>query len=161
MRVGIGYDVHPLVEGRRLVLGGLEVPFERGLDGHSDADVVTHSIIDALLGAASLGDIGVHFPSTEAEYENISSILLLCQVGELLRSHHWQVGNIDVTIVAERPKLAPWMDLMRQELSQALQINREQIGLKATTAKGLDSLGQEQAIAAYAVALLRKTGETP
>ena len=156
MRVGIGYDVHPLVAGRRLVLGGVDIPFDRGLDGHSDADVLVHAIIDALLGAAGLGDIGTHFPSSEPKYKDISSISLLCQIGDLLHGNGWHVGNIDATIVAEQPQLSPFVPRMRQGIGAALGISAEQVGVKSTTAKGLGSLGTGEGIAAHAVALVQK-----
>ncbi len=157
MRVGMGYDVHPLVEGRRLVLGGVEIPFERGLAGHSDGDVLVHAVIDALLGAAGLGDIGTHFPSTDPKYKDISSITLLRQIGSLLRDQGWQVGNIDATIVAERPRLSPFADQMRKRMCETLGIGREQIGVKATTTEGLGFAGRGEGIAAYAVALVERS----
>jgi 2-C-methyl-D-erythritol 2,4-cyclodiphosphate synthase len=156
MRVGIGYDVHPLVRGRRLVLGGIEIPFEKGLDGHSDADVLVHAIIDALLGAAGLGDIGTHFPSSEPKYKDISSITLLRQVGSLLQTHGWQVNNIDATVVAEQPKLSSFIPQMQRRISEALGIGPEQVGVKSTTSKGLGFLGKGEGIAAHAVALVEK-----
>jgi 2-C-methyl-D-erythritol 2,4-cyclodiphosphate synthase len=156
MRVGIGYDVHPLVRGRRLVLGGIAIPFEKGLDGHSDADVLVHAIIDALLGAAGLGDIGTHFPSSEPKYKDISSITLLRQVGSLLQTHSWQVGNIDATIVAEQPRLSAFIPQMQRRISEALGIGPEQVGVKSTTSKGLGFLGKGEGIAAHAVALVEK-----
>jgi len=156
MRVGIGYDVHPLARGRRLVLGGVEIPFEKGLDGHSDADVLVHAIIDALLGAAGLGDIGTHFPSSEPKYKDISSITLLRQVGALLQTHSWQVNNIDATVVAEQPKLSPFIPQMRQRIGEALGVSIGQVGVKSTTSKGLGFLGKGEGIAAHAVALIEK-----
>ena len=156
MRVGIGYDVHPLARGRRLVLGGIEVPFEKGLDGHSDADVLVHAIIDALLGAAGLGDIGTHFPSSEPEYKDISSLTLLRQVGSLLQTHGWQIENIDATIVAEQPQLSPFIPRMRQRISETLGISPEKVGVKSATSKGLGFVGKGEGIAAHAVALVEK-----
>lgn len=156
MRVGIGYDVHPLVRGRKLILGGVEIPFNRGLDGHSDADVLVHAIIDALLGAAGLGDIGTHFPSTEPKYKDISSITLLRQVGALLQNHGFRVSNIDATVVAEQPKLSPFIPQMRQRISETLGISPEQVGVKSTTSKGLGFLGKGEGIATHAVALVEK-----
>ena len=156
MRVGIGYDVHPLVEGRRLVLGGVEIPFDKGLDGHSDADVLVHSIIDALLGAAGLKDIGAHFPSSDPQYKDISSLTLLRQVGGLLLSHGWKVGNIDAAVVAERPRLLDYIPQMRQRIAETLGIGMEQVGVKSTTSKGLGFLGKGEGIAAHAVALIEK-----
>ena len=156
MRIGIGYDVHALTSGRRLVLGGVEIPFEEGLAGHSDADVLTHAIIDALLGAAALGDIGYHFPSSEPQYKDVSSISLLERVGELLQRHGWQVGNVDASILAERPHLRPFIDLMRQRIGKALGIDGEQIGVKASTSASLGFAGRGDGIAAYAVALVER-----
>lgn len=157
-RVGIGYDVHPLVDGRRLVLGGVEVPFEKGLDGHSDADVLVHAIIDALLGAAGLGDIGLHFPSSDERYRGKSSISLLRQVVALLHSRGWRVGSVDASVVAERPRLAPHIPRMRQIIGQALEIDTGRVSVKGTTAKGLGSLGRGEGIAVHAVALLEASG---
>ena len=157
MRVGIGYDVHPLVRGRKLVLGGIEIPFNNGLDGHSDADVLVHAIIDALLGAASLGDIGSHFPP-EARYKDISSINLLRQVMTLLRAHGWQVNNVDATVVAEQPRLSPFIAQMQRRISETLGISPEQVGVKSTTSKGLGFLGKGEGIAAHAVALVERSG---
>jgi 2-C-methyl-D-erythritol 2,4-cyclodiphosphate synthase len=150
--VGIGYDVHRLVEGRSLSLGGVEVPFEKGLLGWSDGDVLIHAIIDALLGATALGDIGSHFPPSEPAYKDISSLELLRRVGELLDSRGWAIGNIDATIIAEEPKLSPFFDKMRNNIAQGLNIDKACIGLKAKTSEGLDSLGHGEGIAAYAVA---------
>jgi 2-C-methyl-D-erythritol 2,4-cyclodiphosphate synthase len=157
MRVGIGYDVHPLVRGRKLVLGGIEIPFNNGLDGHSDADVLVHAIIDALLGAAGLWDIGSHFPP-EARYKDISSINLLRQVMTLLRAHGWQVNNVDATVVAEQPRLSPFIPQMQRRISETLGISPEQVGVKATTSKGLGFLGKGEGIAAHAVALVERSG---
>jgi len=156
MRVGIGYDVHPLTPGRRLVLGGVEISFDRGLDGHSDADVLVHAIIDALLGAAGLGDIGTHFPSSDPKYRDVSSIALLRQISALLQAHGWRVDNIDATIVAEQPRLSPFIPQMRQIIGETLGIGVEQVGVKSTTAKGLGFLGQGEGMAAHAVALVDK-----
>lgn len=156
MRIGIGYDVHPLAEGRPLVLGGVKVPFGRGLWGHSDADVVVHAIIDALLGAAALGDIGTHFPDTDPQYENISSILLLERVNAMLQEHGFKVENIDATILAEEPKLAPFVDEMRRNIGDALGIDREQVSVKATTSATLGFAGRGDGMAAHAVALIEK-----
>ena len=156
MRVGIGYDVHSLSAERKLILGGVEIPWPKGLAGHSDADVLAHAIMDALLGAAALGDIGTHFPDTDAQYENISSMVLLSRVNDLLGKHHWHIGNIDATILAQRPKLEPFLEAMRQQIGQALGISPEQVGVKATTGEGLGFAGREEGIAAYAVALVHK-----
>jgi len=155
MRVGIGYDVHPLVPGRRLVLGGLEIPFEKGLYGWSDADVLTHSIIEALLGAAALGDIGSHFPPGDPAYKNISSLELLKKVNDKLAEKGWLIDNIDATVVAERPKLREFIDRMRQQLSQTLGIQMDQVSIKASTSNGLGFEGRGEGIAAHSVALIR------
>ncbi|MGB2583808.1 MAG: 2-C-methyl-D-erythritol 2,4-cyclodiphosphate synthase [Dehalococcoidia bacterium] len=154
MRIGIGYDAHRLTRGRPLVLGGVEIPFEQGLEGWSDADVVVHAIIDALLGATALGDIGSYFPANDPAYEGISSIVLLDRTRNLLSEHGWRISNIDATIVAERPPLHPYIDQMRQNISQALSISKSQVGIKATTTEGLGFTGREEGIATYAVALL-------
>ena len=158
MRVGVGYDVHPLMSGRRLVLGGVEVPFEEGLDGHSDADVLVHAVIDALLGATGLGDIGTHFPSSDPRYKDVSSVSLLRQVVSLLRAGGWLVCNVDASIVAERPRLTPFISEMRGNIAEALGIDTEQVGVKSTTSKGLGFLGKGEGIAVHAVALVEKTG---
>lgn len=154
MRIGSGYDVHRLVEGRRLVLGGVTIPFARGLWGHSDADVLLHAICDALLGAAALGDIGQHFPDTERKYKDIDSLILLQQVGILLQQRGRGIINIDSTIVAQAPKLAPYLPAMAANISRTLGIGLEQISVKATTTEGLGFEGQEQGISAQAVALI-------
>lgn len=156
MRVGMGYDVHRLGEGRRLILGGVDIPFPMGLQGHSDADVLTHAIIDALLGAAGLGDIGRHFPESDPQYDNISSLTLLAQVRELLRRQGWRVGNIDATVVAQRPKVAPYAEAMRHRLAETLGIAPDLVGVKATTTDGLGVTGRGEGMAAYAVALLER-----
>ena len=154
MRVGIGYDVHPLVPGRRLVLGGIEISFAKGLSGWSDADALTHAIIDALLGAVALGDIGSHFPSGEPQYKDISSLVLLEKVKEELTSHGWRVVNIDATILAAGPRLRDFIDRMRQQLSRTLGINISQVSVKASTSNTLGFIGRGEGIAAYAVALI-------
>ena len=160
MRVGIGYDAHQMVTGRPLVLGGVEVPFEMGLEGWSDADVLVHAIIDALLGAAALGDIGKHFPCGDIKYRRISSLDLLRQTSELVTASGWQVGNIDATIVAQRPVLAPYIAEMKQRVAQALALSEGQVGIKATTSDGLGFAGRGEGIAAYAVALVLKRDES-
>jgi len=154
MRVGIGYDVHPLTPGRKLVLGGIDIPFAKGLSGWSDADVLTHAIIDALLGAAALGDIGSHFPPDEPQYKDISSLTLLKRVREELAKNGWRVDNVDATIVAEQPRLRDFIDSMRQQLSQTLGIAPSQVSVKASTSARLGFIGRGEAIAAYAVALI-------
>ena len=156
MRIGIGYDVHPLTPGRRLMLGGIEIPFDKGLDGWSDADVLTHAIIDALLGAAALGDIGSHFPPGEPEYKDISSLVLLERVRDKLRENGWQVGNIDATIVAEKPKLRDFIDRMRRQLSLTLEIAVGQVSVKASTSNQMGFVGRGEGMAAWAVALLEE-----
>ncbi|MBI3041142.1 MAG: 2-C-methyl-D-erythritol 2,4-cyclodiphosphate synthase [Chloroflexi bacterium] len=154
MRVGIGYDAHPLTPGRRLVLGGVDIPFAKGLVGWSDADVLTHAIIDALLGAASLGDIGSHFPPGEPEYKDISSLVLLKKVRDKLAENDWQIGNVDATIIAEQPKLRDFIERMRQQLSQTLAIAPAQVNVKASTSNQLGFSGRGEGMAAWAVALL-------
>jgi 2-C-methyl-D-erythritol 2,4-cyclodiphosphate synthase len=154
MRIGTGYDAHPLVAGRRLVLGGVEIPFSKGLDGWSDADVLTHAVIDALLGAAALGDIGSHFPPGDPEYKNISSLVLLKNVRDDLAQKGWLIDNIDVTIVAIRPRLRDFTERMRQQLSHTLGIPVGQVSVKASTSNGLGFAGQGEGIAAHAVALI-------
>lgn len=144
MRVGMGYDVHRLVEDRKLILGGVEIPYEKGLLGHSDADVLLHAIMDALLGAAALGDIGKHFPDTDPAYKGISSIKLLEHVGKLLEEQNYVVGNIDATIIAQRPKMAPHIPQMRANVAKALQIEESQINIKATTEEGLGFTGHRR-----------------
>ncbi|MFO7152669.1 MAG: 2-C-methyl-D-erythritol 2,4-cyclodiphosphate synthase [Bacillota bacterium] len=156
MRVGIGYDAHRLVAGRRLVLGGVEIPFEKGLLGHSDADVLVHAINDALLGAAALGDIGVHFPDTDPEYKDIRSIILLERVGELLKNEGFEVLNIDSVICAERPKLSPYIDKMRENIAKALRISKDRVSVKATTTEGMGFEGRGEGISAQAVCLIEK-----
>lgn len=156
MRIGMGYDVHRLVEGRDLILGGVKIPYEKGLLGHSDADVILHAIMDALLGAAALGDIGKHFPDTDPAYKGISSILLLKYVGELLSDHHFVIGNIDATIIAQRPKLAPYRAEMMQNVADALGIDISQINIKATTEEGLGFTGSGEGISAQAICLLEQ-----
>ncbi|MBM2832269.1 MAG: IspF [Dehalococcoidia bacterium] len=154
MRIGIGYDVHPLVEGRKLVLGGVLIPSERGLGGHSDADVLLHSIMDALLGSAGLRDIGFYFPAGDARFKDISSLELLSRVGDIIRKKGKTISNIDTTIVAEQPRLSPYFDEMKHRISQTLGIRGEQVGIKATTSEGLGFAGRSEGIAAYAVVLL-------
>ena len=148
IRVGMGYDVHKLVEGRDLILGGVKIPWEKGLLGHSDADVLLHAIMDALLGAAALGDIGKHFPDTDAKYKGISSIKLLKYVGTLLEEHMYVINNIDATIVAQKPKMRPHIDAMIENVVDALHIEKNQINIKATTEEGLGFTGNGQGISA-------------
>ena len=151
MRIGMGYDVHRLVEGRKMILGGVEIPFEKGLLGHSDADVLTHAIMDSLLGAAALGDIGKHFPDTDPAYKGISSIKLLEHVGRLLEENLYLIGNIDATIIAQRPKVGPYREEMRENIAKALKIPVDKVSIKATTEEGLGFTGREEGIACEAV----------
>lgn len=154
MRVGFGYDVHRLVDGRPLVLGGVEIPFERGLLGHSDADVLVHAVMDALLGAAGAGDIGRHFPDSDDRYKGISSLSLLSRVGAVLSEKGFSVGNIDAVVVAQRPKLAPYMNEMKINMAKALAIDPGRVNVKATTTEGLGFTGTGEGIAAYGTALI-------
>lgn len=154
MRIGHGYDVHRFAEGRDLVLGGVKIPHDRGLLGHSDADVLTHAVMDALLGAAALGDIGLHFPDSDPAYRGISSLSLLERVGKLLREKGYSVGNIDATVVAQEPRLRPYIDAMRENIAAALGVDAELVSVKATTEEGLGFTGERRGIAAHAVCLL-------
>ncbi|MEI3092225.1 MAG: 2-C-methyl-D-erythritol 2,4-cyclodiphosphate synthase [Oscillospiraceae bacterium] len=156
LRVGHGYDVHRLVEGRALILGGVTVPFDRGLLGHSDADVLTHAVMDALLGAAALGDIGQLFPDSDAAYAGADSIALLERVTALLREHGWQVGNVDATVVAQTPKLAPYIPEMRRRLVEAMGLDVDCVSVKATTEERLGFTGSGEGMAAHAVALIER-----
>ena len=153
-RIGIGYDIHRLIEGRRLILGGVEIPFEKGLMGHSDADVLTHAICDALLGAAALGDIGTHFPDTDPRFAGASSLDLLKKVVEMITGSGFVVANIDSVILAERPKLAPFIHSMRVQLAGILNVELGRVSVKAKTGEGLDSVGRGEAMIAHVVALL-------
>lgn len=152
MRVGMGYDVHRLVKDRELILGGVKIPYERGLLGHSDADVLLHAVMDALLGAAALGDIGKHFPDTDPKYKGISSIELLKHVGSLIEDQLYVIGNIDATIIAQRPKMAPYIGQMRENIAQALHLETGQVNIKATTEEGLGFTGSGEGISAQAIA---------
>ena len=154
MRIGQGYDVHRLTEGRKLILGGIEIPYEKGLDGHSDADVLAHAIMDALLGAAALGDIGLLFPDQDEAYLGADSMKLLTEVGWRIRSAGYEIGNIDATVIAQAPKLRPYIDSMRTRISQSLEIEPGQVSVKATTEERLGFTGRKEGIAAQAVALL-------
>ena len=156
MRVGQGYDVHRLVEGRRLILGGVEIPWEKGLLGHSDADVLTHALMDALLGAAALGDIGRLFPDKDPAYEGADSVELLRQVMRVLDEHGWRLGNADITVIAQRPKLAPHIPAMRRILAAAMGAEPGQVSVKATTEEGLGFPGEGLGIAAHAVVLIEE-----
>ena len=154
MRIGHGYDVHRLVEDRPLILGGVRIPFERGLLGHSDADVLTHAVMDALLGAAALGDIGKLFPDSDPAFAGADSLRLLQTVGERIRAAGWQIGNIDATVLAQRPKLAPFIPQMRQQIADACGADLGRVSVKATTEEGLGFTGSGEGIAAHAVCLL-------
>lgn len=154
MRIGFGYDVHKLVEGRPLILGGVNVPCERGLAGHSDADVLVHAIMDALLGAAGAGDIGRHFPDNDPQYKGISSLVLLARVKDVINKRNYKVNNIDSVIVAQRPKLASFISDMETNIAQALKVDKDQVNVKATTTEGLGFAGSGEGIAAYGVVLL-------
>ena len=154
MRIGMGYDVHRLTEDRKLIMGGVEIPYEKGLLGHSDADVLLHAIMDALLGAAALGDIGKHFPDTDPAYKGISSVKLLQHVGTLLEENKFLIENIDATIIAQAPKMRPYIDQMRENIAVALQIEVEQVNVKATTEEGLGFTGTGEGISAQAICML-------
>jgi 2-C-methyl-D-erythritol 2,4-cyclodiphosphate synthase len=156
MRIGNGYDFHRLVEGRPLILGGIEIPYHLGLLGHSDADLLTHAITDALLGAACLGDIGQHFPPSDPQWKGVSSLLLLAKVLELVRAKQFTLSNVDAVVVAERPKLAPHVPGIRQSLSNVLGLPMDRLSVKATTQEGLGPIGEGLAMACYAVVLLNE-----
>ena len=156
MRIGHGYDVHKLVEGRKLILGGVDIPWEKGLLGHSDADVLTHAVMDALLGAAALGDIGKHFPDTDPAYAGADSLKLLDHVTALLDEKGWKIENVDATILAQRPKLAPHIPKMRENLAAHMDVTVEQVNVKATTTEKLGFTGRGEGIAAQAVVLLQR-----
>ena len=156
MRIGQGYDVHRLVEGRRLVLGGVDIPWEKGLLGHSDADVLTHAVMDALLGAAGLGDIGKHFPDTDPAYKGADSLKLLERVVVLMEERGFAVGNVDATVLAQRPKLAPYIPKMRENLARVMGVDPSRVNVKATTEEGLGFTGSGEGMAAHAVALIEE-----
>jgi 2-C-methyl-D-erythritol 2,4-cyclodiphosphate synthase len=156
IRTGIGFDAHPLKAGRKLILGGIEIPYTKGLDGWSDADALTHAIIDAMLGAAALGDIGVHFPSGDKSYKDMSSLIMLARAKGMLSAKGWQISNIDATIVAEKPRLREHIDAMRNKLAGALGISSEFISVKASTANGMGAVGRGEGIMVYAVAQIEK-----
>ncbi|PSB16118.1 2-C-methyl-D-erythritol 2,4-cyclodiphosphate synthase [Phormidesmis priestleyi ULC007] len=157
LRIGNGYDVHRLVSGRDLILGGIKIDHETGLLGHSDADVLTHAIMDAMLGALSLGDIGHYFPPTDPQWAGADSLVLLAQVHRLIQEKGWQIGNIDSVVVAERPKLKPHIEAMRSRLAIVLNLPPDRVGVKATTNEKLDAVGREEAIAAHAIVLLEQS----
>ena len=156
VRIGHGYDIHRMVEGRRLILGGVKIPFRKGLDGHSDADVLLHAVCDALLGSLSLGDIGMHFPDQDPQYKDISSLKLLRKVHDMVIKKGFKLGNIDVTIVAQQPKLSEYISEMCENIAQTLGVNKEAINVKATTTEGLGFVGEGDGIAAHAVALVEE-----
>lgn len=157
IRIGIGYDLHRLAEERKLFLGGVEIPYSRGLEGHSDADVALHAVCDALLGAAGKGDIGRYFPDHELKYKGISSKELLKEVNAMLKKDKWRVGNIDIIIIAEEPKIGPFREKMRSSIADVIEIDKERINIKATTAEGVGAIGRGEAIAAQAAALIHST----
>ena len=159
MRVGMGYDVHKLVEGRKLIIGGVDIPYEKGLLGHSDADVLLHAIMDAILGAAAMGDIGLHFPDNDPKYEGASSIKLLECVGDMITREGYLIENIDATIIAQRPKMRPYIDAMRENVAAALGIDAGQVNVKATTEEGLGFTGSGEGISSQAIALISPVRE--
>lgn len=159
MRIGQGYDVHRLVEGRKLIIGGVDIPYEKGLLGHSDADVLLHAVMDALLGAAALGDIGQHFPDSDERYKGISSIALLKEVGKILQENGYMIENIDSTVIAQRPKLLPYRPQMAENIAAVLGIEKEQVSVKATTEEGLGFTGTGEGISAQAIALLSSVAD--
>ena len=159
MRIGQGYDVHRLVEGRRMIIGGVDIPYEKGLLGHSDADVLLHAVMDALLGAAALGDIGQHFPDSDERYKGISIIALLKKVGKILQENGYMIENIDSTVIAQRPKLLPYRPQMAENIAAALGIEKEQVSVKATTEEGLGFTGTGEGISAQAIALLSSVAD--
>ena len=156
IRIGHGYDVHRLIEGRPLVLGGVEIPFTKGLDGHSDADVLLHAVCDALLGSLALGDIGVHFPDNDSNFKDISSLELLGQVASMVKEKGFRIGNIDVTLVAEQPKIASYMVQMQETIARTASLEKDRISIKATTTEGLGFVGKSEGIAAHAVVLVEE-----
>ena len=157
VRIGHGYDVHRLAAGRRLLLGGVDIPFERGLDGHSDADVLLHALCDALLGSLSLGDIGMHFPDTDLRYKDSDSLELLKRVMGMVEERGYRVGNVDLTVIAERPKISAYIPQMKENIARTLRLDREQVSIKATTTEGLGFAGRGEGIAVHAVVLVEKT----
>lgn len=156
MRVGIGYDVHKLVNGRKLILGGVHIPYEKGLLGHSDADVLIHAIMDSILGACALGDIGKHFPDTKEEYKGIDSLKLLKEVSKLIMEKNFKIVNIDSIIIAQSPKMAPYIETMKENISNVLGIHQNQINIKATTEEGLGFTGRKEGIAAQSICMIEE-----
>ncbi len=159
MRIGHGYDVHRVTEGRKMILGGVEIPYEKGLLGHSDADVLLHAVTDAILGAAALGDIGRHFPDTDPRYKGIDSRILLRDAAALVKEEGYRVGNVDATVIAQKPKLAPYIDRMKENIAADLGIEADRVNVKATTEERLGFTGREEGIAAHAVCLIEETGD--
>lgn len=157
MRIGFGFDVHQLVKDRKLIIGGVDIPHDKGLLGHSDADVLVHSIMDSILGALALGDIGKHFPDTDLQYKDISSLILLEKVYNTMESHGYKIGNIDATVAAQNPKLEPYIESMRKNIAEILHTDYENINVKATTTEKLGYVGREEGISSYSVCLLKKT----
>ncbi len=157
-RIGQGFDIHKLEEGRKLILGGIEIPYSKGLLGHSDADALTHSIIDALFGALALGDIGTHFPDNDDNYKDIDSLILLKQAYNLVKEKGYTINNIDNTIIVQEPKMKPYIPLMREKLAKTLQIDKSLISIKAKTMEGLDSVGQKKAVSVHSIVLLMRSG---
>ncbi len=156
MKIGFGYDVHQLANNRKMIIGGVEIPFEKGLLGHSDADVLVHAIMDSILGALALGDIGKHFPDTDMEYKDISSIELLSRVYDLMKEKGYKIGNIDGTIVAQEPKIAPYIESMKKIIANTLKMSLDDLNIKATTTEWLGFVGREEGISSYSVCLLKK-----
>jgi len=156
MRVGIGFDAHRFIEGRPLILGGVEIPFHYGLEGHSDADVLIHAIMDAILGAAALGDIGQHFPDTDDQYRNISSLILLSKVANIMEENGFRIGNIDCIVMMEEPKLSLYRDEIQQKIADTLGIEKDKVGIKASTTEGMGFIGRGEGVAAQAVVLIEE-----
>lgn len=156
MRIGFGYDVHKLVENRKLILAGIDIPYEKGLLGHSDADVLIHAIMDSILGALALGDIGKHFPDTDDKYKDISSTYLLKKVWKIMDENGYVIGNIDATVAAERPKLAPYIEEMKENIGQILKTSKDNISIKATTTEKLGFVGKEEGMSSYCVCLIKR-----
>lgn len=156
MRIGHGYDVHRLVEGRKLILGGVDIPHEKGLDGHSDADVLVHAIMDSVIGALGLGDIGLHFPDNDAQYKNIDSLILAKKTAELLKENGYKIGNIDATLILQAPKVRPYIEQMRENIARVYSVDKSCINVKATTEEHLGFTGEKKGVAAHAVCLITK-----
>lgn len=156
MRIGHGYDVHRLVEGRKLILGGVDIPHEKGLDGHSDADVLVHAIMDSVIGALGLGDIGLHFPDNDMQYKNIDSLILAKKTAELLKENGYKIGNIDATLILQAPKVRPFIEQMRENIAQVYSVDKSCINVKATTEEHLGFTGEKKGVAAHAVCLITK-----